>query len=51
MTVVICKKLYKVELPLENLEPAVKEELVNRFYPKGDIHTMYVGEIVKILQK
>ena len=50
-TVIICKKLYKVEMPLENLEDSVKEEIVNRFYPKGDIHTMYVGEIVKILEK
>lgn len=50
-TVLICKKLYKVEMPLENLEDSVKEEIVNRFYPKGDIHTMYVGEIVKILEK
>ena len=39
-TVIICKKLYKVEMPLENLEDSVKEEIVNRFYPKGDIHTM-----------
>ena len=50
-TVILCKKLYKVEMPLENLEPAIKEEITNRFYPKGDIHTMYVGEIIKILEK
>ena len=50
-TVIICKKLYKVEMPLENFDPAVKDEITSRFYPNGDIHTMYVGEILKLLDK
>ena len=44
--VFICKKLYTQELTEEGF---VDKSIVSRVYPKKDFHTMYVGEIVKIL--
>ena len=44
--VFICKKLYTQELTEEGF---VDKSIVPRVYPKKDFHTMYVGEIVKIL--
>lgn len=41
------KKLYSLDLPLDKLD----SELKNRFYPDGDIHTMYVCEIKQFLIK
>lgn len=45
--VLVCRKLYRVEIPLENLnDPAV----VKANYPTGDPHTQYIGEIVAAYQ-
>jgi len=45
--VFICSKLYSQELT----EPGFKDqELVEFNYPQKDFHTMYVGEIVKVLR-
>ena len=44
--VFVCRKLYQGEL----LETGfVDQELLDRDYPKRDFHTMYIGEIVKVL--
>lgn len=45
--VFICRKLYSGEL-IEN--GFVDKELVDFNYPERDFHTMYVGEIVKVLR-
>ena len=39
----VCRKLYYGELSKENF---MYEETLQRAYPDGDYHTMYVGEIV-----
>lgn len=40
------KKLYSVDIPYERLP----EDIRNRYYPKGDMHTMYVCEITQFLK-
>lgn len=42
--VVICKKLYQNDIKKEGF---TEPEDFNNFYPNGDVHTMFVGEIVK----
>jgi len=44
--VLVCRKLYQQELKEEGF---VDRELVERNYPGRDFHTMYIGEIVKVL--
>ena len=41
------KKLYSVDLPIESLP----NDIIDRYYPEGDIHTMYVCEIKQYLVK
>ena len=41
------KKLYSVDLPYEDLP----KEIIDRYYPNGDMHTMYVCEIKQYLVK
>lgn len=46
--VFVCKKLYEAPLVEEGFENA-DDFAFN--YPHGDVHTMYVGQIVKVLQQ
>ncbi len=46
--VFICRKLYSAQLTESGFE---SRELVDFNYPDRDFHTMYVGEIIKILRK
>lgn len=46
--VLICKKLYSQEM---NKESFINDSLVHKNYLKGDFHTMYIGEIIKVLVK
>ncbi|MBO5453836.1 MAG: flavin reductase [Clostridia bacterium] len=46
--VLICKKLYSQMLEKENF---VCKEFAEQMYPDNDIHKLYVGEIVKVLEK
>lgn len=46
--VLICKKLYAQ--PMEK-GCFTDETVYGRNYPQGDLHTMYIGEIVKVLKK
>lgn len=39
----VCRKLYRGEMSKENF---IYEETLQRAYPDGDYHTMYIGEIV-----
>lgn len=40
--VLICKKMYSADIPLESMSADVRE----KWYGDGDYHTMYIGEIV-----
>ena len=44
--VFVCRKLYSSELKEEGF---VEKSLVDFNYPKKDFHTMYVGEVLKVL--
>ena len=45
--VLICRKLYVQDIdPANFLDPAIERQ-----YPNGDYHRVYVGEITKILKK
>jgi len=46
--VIICKKLYSQMLDKENF---ASKEFAEQMYPDNDIHKLYVGEIVKVLEK
>lgn len=45
--VLICKKMYYLDFVPER----VPADVVKRFYPTGDFHRFYAGEIVKIYGK
>ena len=47
----ICKKLYSLPLPLENFVPEEEKAILDRYYPTKDKHNLYVGEIVKVIEK
>ncbi len=42
-----CRILFRAEMDEKLLADAV---LLNRYYPKGDTHTMYVGEILGVTE-
>ena len=46
--VIICRKLYVQDLKEDGF---VDSSLINKNYIKGDFHTMYIGEIIKVLIK
>ena len=45
--VLLCKKIYTDHIKPENF----LEETIDQNYPKKDYHKIYVGEIVKVLEK
>lgn len=50
-TVVICKAMYKQDLNPDNFEAAYKKQIMDRFFPSGDFHRIYTGEITSVLEK
>jgi flavin reductase (DIM6/NTAB) family NADH-FMN oxidoreductase RutF len=42
---IICKKMYVDHMPKENFTDM---EAFDKAYPDGDLHTMYIGKIVKV---
>ncbi|MBE6903769.1 MAG: flavin reductase family protein [Ruminococcaceae bacterium] len=46
--VLICKKLFAQELKEDSF---IQKDIIERYYPSKDYHTMYVVEIEKILTK
>ena len=46
--VILCKKMAAVPIAEEHM---LMDEIGERWYPDGDYHTMYVGEIVDILAR
>jgi len=43
----VCKKIAKTEMKPEDF----LDESINKFYPDNDYHTVFVGEIIKVLKK
>ncbi len=48
--VILCKKLYAIDLPTEGFTGAGKD-MPDKWYADGDIHTMYVGQITKMMAR
>ena len=46
--VLICRKLYKQDLAEESF---LDREIFEKCYPNRDLHRMFIGEIVKVLEK
>lgn len=46
--VLACKKLYRQEMAQKSF---LETELIDKVYPNGDLHTVYVGEIQRVLTK
>lgn len=44
--VVVCKKMYHTEIKPENFD---NHSFDQKIYPEKDYHTIYIGEIVKVL--
>ncbi len=47
-TVIICKKLYAQEYKPECF---IETELNSKFYPASDHHTLYISEVLKIMNR
>jgi flavin reductase (DIM6/NTAB) family NADH-FMN oxidoreductase RutF len=45
--VLLCKKMYYLDFVPER----IPKDVIDRFYPDGDFHRFYAGEIVKIYHK
>ena len=48
--VILCKKLYAIDLPTDGFTGAGKD-MPDKWYADGDIHTMYVGQITKMMAR
>lgn len=46
--VLFCKKLFASEFKENNF---IDKEIMNKNYPNKDFHTLYIGEITKVLKK
>ena len=46
--VLVCRKIYRSEMKPEGLLDHADDA---RWYPEKDYHTLYVGEIVKVLSR
>lgn len=46
--VLFCKKLFKSEFKEDNF---IDKEIINKNYPNKDFHTLYIGEITKVIKK
>ncbi len=44
----LCKKLSATPMPAETF---IDEEISTKWYPDGDYHTMYIGEVVEVLAR
>ncbi len=43
----VCKKIYCEDLKKENMKPEIQEQ----FYKKDEIHRMYIGEVIDIIDR
>jgi len=46
--IIICKKIYKGKIEENGF---IDQNIIPEYYPYGDFHNVYVGEILKILEK
>ena len=46
--VFLCRKLYRQDMTAESF---LQPENLKRWYPQMDLHRMFVGEIVKVLER
>ncbi len=46
--VLFCKKLFASDFKEENF---IDKDTMNKNYPKKDFHTLYIGEITKVIRK
>lgn len=46
--VFICRKLYRQDMESQCF---LDKELLKQYYPQNDLHRMFIGEIVKVLEK
>lgn len=46
--VLICRKMFAQEIKAESF---IDKEALEKWYPNNDLHTLYVAEIVKVLEK
>ena len=46
--VFLCKKLYRQDMTAESF---LQPENLKRWYPQMDLHRMFIGEIVKVLER
>lgn len=46
--VLICRKMFAQEIKAESF---IDKEALEKWYPNNDFHTLYVAEIVKVLEK
>lgn len=47
-TAIICKKLFNQEITQDSF---LFEDTINKWYPDKDYHTLYIGEIEKVIAK
>lgn len=47
----LCKKLYRLEMPLDGFVTDEDKAIIERYYSTNDLHNLYVGEIVKVIGK
>ncbi len=45
--VLLCKKMYYLDFAADR----IPQDVIKRFYPDGDFHRFYAGEIIKIYKK
>ena len=48
---VFCDELIRQELDNDTREIPIPQEIREKWYPEKDYHTLYIGEIVEVLQK
>lgn len=46
--VLFCKKLFATDIKEDNF---IDKDIMNKNYPNKDFHTLYIGEITKVLKK
>jgi len=44
---IVCKKIYSQELNKNNMS----SDIVNRFYKNDEVHEMFIGEVVEIIDR
>jgi flavin reductase (DIM6/NTAB) family NADH-FMN oxidoreductase RutF len=45
--VLVCRKRFAQPMDADN----IPQDIVEKWYPKRDFHTLYIGEIIEVLKK